>query len=102
MNIHTLVLSGICIVHVHDMLFLVSGSKSGAGIDDDSISGDEPLSLSPPAPRVRSTKPGGTVMSKFEVHVQILSQSHPCYFKQTQVWPLRRGALGVGAKEEVC
>ena len=47
------------------MLFLVSGSKSGAGLDDDSISSDEPLSLSPPAPEIRSTKPGGTAKSKF-------------------------------------
>ena len=53
------------------MLFLVSGSKSGAGLNDDSISGDEPHSLSPPAPRVSSTKPGGAAKSKFEVHVQI-------------------------------
>ena len=53
------------------MLFLVSGSKSKAGLDDDSISSDELLSLSPPAPQVRSTKRGGTTKSKFEVHVRI-------------------------------
>ena len=46
------------------LLFLVSGSKPGAGPYDDSI---EPLdlSLSPPAPRVHSTKPGGTAKGKF-------------------------------------
>ena len=61
------------VVHVHDMynmLFLVSGSKSGAGLDD-SISGDKLLSLSPLAPQVRSTKPGGNAASMFKVHVQI-------------------------------
>ena len=63
-------------------LFLVSGSKTGAGFDDTSISSDELLSLSPRTPRVhvRSTKRGGTVMSKFEVHVQIDSAYHILVF----------------------
>ena len=48
--------------------FLGSGSKSGAGLDDDSVNGEKSLS-SPP--QVHSIKPGGTVKCKFEVHVQI-------------------------------
>ena len=55
------------------VVFLDPGCKSAAGVDDDNIS--DPLVPSP-APRVRSTKPGVTAKSKFEVHVQIDSANH--------------------------
>ena len=53
------------------MLFLESGSKSGAGLDS-SNSGDNPVSL---AHRVQCVG-RGTAKSKFDVHVQIDSAIH--------------------------
>ena len=43
------------------LLFIESGSKSGAGLDDNSISSDDPVSC----------VGQGTAKSKFDVHVQI-------------------------------
>ena len=51
-------------------VFLELRFKSEAGLDESSISSDEPL-LSPIAPRAPSTKPGsqGTSKSTFKLHV---------------------------------
>ena len=65
----------VCVVHVHYNTHVCYSwcqdlSLEQALMHDDSVSGDEPLPLSPPAPQVRSTTPGGNADSMFKVHVQ--------------------------------
>ena len=61
---------GTCPLKVGILLFLESGSKSGAGLDDSSNSSEDPVSSAPPAPRVQSVG-RGVAKSESDVHVHV-------------------------------
>ena len=54
-------------------VFLESGLKSGEGLDNNSISGDEPIFKPSFAPRVHFSKLGNSTKSKLDVHVKSIA-----------------------------